>query len=138
MFIALSSLSASLATKCKFINNEPCITRTTLIDLNPDQKCKRDKCQRECKKPITNYVCKKNWNAWNPNAYLLESAKYWEMNIQNKQVHEISLKWFSNCLWDCVNQLIIILSILFTSSHIVINNSYYLLLLHKILGKTKT
>ena len=34
MFIALLSFSGSLAFKCMSLNNEPCMTRPTLIDLN--------------------------------------------------------------------------------------------------------
>ena len=34
MVIALLTFSRSLATKCKSFNNEPCIIRLTLIDLN--------------------------------------------------------------------------------------------------------
>ena len=33
--IALLSFSESLATKCVSLNNEPCMARPTLIDLNP-------------------------------------------------------------------------------------------------------
>ena len=39
VFLALFSFSASLATTCKFLKNEPCITRATLIDLNHDELC---------------------------------------------------------------------------------------------------
>ena len=35
MFIVLLSYSESLATKCLFLNNESCMVRPTLIDLNP-------------------------------------------------------------------------------------------------------
>ena len=43
LFIALLDFSSSLArvaevsdlTKCLFLNNEPCIVRPTLIDINP-------------------------------------------------------------------------------------------------------
>ena len=34
VFIVLLSFSRSLATKCVSVNNEPCRTRPTLIDLN--------------------------------------------------------------------------------------------------------
>ena len=34
MFIVLLSFSESLATKCLFLNDEPCMVRPTLIDLN--------------------------------------------------------------------------------------------------------
>ena len=33
--IVLLSFSESLATKCVSLNNEPCMARPTLIDLNP-------------------------------------------------------------------------------------------------------
>ena len=32
-------LNESLTTKCKSLNKEPCITRSTLIDLRPDELC---------------------------------------------------------------------------------------------------
>ena len=35
IFIALLSFSESLTTKCVSLNNEPCMIRPTLIDLNP-------------------------------------------------------------------------------------------------------
>ena len=35
LFIVLLSFSESLATKCLFLNDEPCIIRPTLIDMNP-------------------------------------------------------------------------------------------------------
>ena len=35
VFIALLSFSRSLATKCVSLNNEPCMIRANLIDLNP-------------------------------------------------------------------------------------------------------
>ena len=35
MFIVLLSFSESLATKCLFLNDESCMVRPTLIDLNP-------------------------------------------------------------------------------------------------------
>ena len=35
VFILLLSFSGSLATKCVSLNDEPCMVRPTLIDLNP-------------------------------------------------------------------------------------------------------
>ena len=35
VFNLLLNLSESLATKCLFFSNEPCMVRPTLIDLNP-------------------------------------------------------------------------------------------------------
>ena len=35
LFIALLSFSISLATKCLFLNEEPCMARPTLINMNP-------------------------------------------------------------------------------------------------------
>ena len=35
LFIALLSFSESLATKCLFLNDQPCMVRPTLIDMNP-------------------------------------------------------------------------------------------------------
>ena len=35
VFIVLLSFSKSLAIKCVSLNNEPCMIRPTLIDLNP-------------------------------------------------------------------------------------------------------
>ena len=37
LFIVLLSFSSSLATKCLFLNDEPCMVRPTLIRLNPVQ-----------------------------------------------------------------------------------------------------
>ena len=34
LFIVLLCFSSSLATKCLFLNYEPCMVRPTLIDLN--------------------------------------------------------------------------------------------------------
>ena len=33
--IVILSFSKSLATKCLFLNDEPCMVRPTLIDMNP-------------------------------------------------------------------------------------------------------
>ena len=35
LFIVSLSFSSSLATKCLFLNDEPCMVRPTLLDLNP-------------------------------------------------------------------------------------------------------
>ena len=35
VFIVLLSFTESFATKCLFLNDEPCTIRPTLIDLNP-------------------------------------------------------------------------------------------------------
>ena len=35
VFIVLLSFSVSLATKCMFLNDESCMVRPTLIDMNP-------------------------------------------------------------------------------------------------------
>ena len=35
MFIRLLNFSSFLATKCMCLNNEPCMIRFTLLDLNP-------------------------------------------------------------------------------------------------------
>ena len=35
MFTVLLSFSESLATKCLFLNDEPCMIRPTLMDMNP-------------------------------------------------------------------------------------------------------
>ena len=54
MFIILLSFSSSLATKCVSLNDEPCIVRSTIIDLNPvELKCypfiiSLDKCNGSC------------------------------------------------------------------------------------------
>ena len=37
MIVVLLSFSESLATKCLFLNDGPCMVRPTLIDLNPVQ-----------------------------------------------------------------------------------------------------
>ena len=54
VFIILVSFSSSLATKCVSLNDEPCIVRSTIIDLNPvELKCypliiSLDKCNGSC------------------------------------------------------------------------------------------
>ena len=35
LFIALLSFSESLAKKCQFLNDQPCVDRPTNIDMNP-------------------------------------------------------------------------------------------------------
>ena len=35
VFIVLISFSEALATKCLFLNDEPCMVRSALIDMNP-------------------------------------------------------------------------------------------------------
>ena len=35
MFVVLLSVSSSLAAECVSLNDEPCMIRPTLIDLNP-------------------------------------------------------------------------------------------------------
>ena len=37
MFIALLIFSESLATKYLFSNDEPCIVRPNVVDMNPDE-----------------------------------------------------------------------------------------------------
>ena len=37
LFIVLLSFSISLATKCLILNDEPCMVRPTLIDMNPNE-----------------------------------------------------------------------------------------------------
>ena len=54
MFIVLISFSTSLVTKCLFLNDESCMVRPTLIDLNPvglkyySFMISLDKCTRSC------------------------------------------------------------------------------------------
>ena len=54
VFIILLSFSSFLATKCVSLNDEPCIVRSTIIDLNPvELKCypliiSLDKCNGSC------------------------------------------------------------------------------------------
>ena len=54
VFMILLSFSSSLATKCVSLNDEPCIVRSTIIDLNPvELKCypliiSLDKCNGSC------------------------------------------------------------------------------------------
>ena len=38
MFIVLLSFSESLATKCLFLNDEPCMLRPNLININPNMR----------------------------------------------------------------------------------------------------
>ena len=35
LFIVLLTFNKSLATKCLFLNDEPCMVRPALIDMNP-------------------------------------------------------------------------------------------------------
>ena len=37
LFFVLLGFSKSLATKCLFLNDEPCMVRSTLIDMNPNE-----------------------------------------------------------------------------------------------------
>ena len=37
MFIALLRVSKSLATKCLFLNDKPCMVRPTIIDMSPNE-----------------------------------------------------------------------------------------------------
>ena len=39
--IALLSFSGALAIKCIILNNQPCMTRPTLINLNPNKDNER-------------------------------------------------------------------------------------------------
>ena len=54
VFIVLLSFSESLATKYLFLNNEPCMIRPTIIDLNPAEfkyyifMISLDKCTGSC------------------------------------------------------------------------------------------
>ena len=54
MFITFINFSGSLATKCVSLNNEPCMTRPTLIGLNPIElkyypfMVRLDKCDGSC------------------------------------------------------------------------------------------
>ena len=54
IFVALLTFSESLATKCLSLNNEPCMVRPTLIDLNPIEinyypfMISLDKCNGSC------------------------------------------------------------------------------------------
>ena len=54
IFIVLLSFSSSLATKCLSFNDEPCMVRPTLIDLNPvalkyyPLMISLDKCSESC------------------------------------------------------------------------------------------
>ena len=53
-FIVLLSFRKSLAAKCMSLNNEPCMARPTLIDLNPTELnyypfvISLDKCNEMC------------------------------------------------------------------------------------------
>ena len=54
VFIVLLSFSSSLATKCLSFNDEPCMVRPTLVDLNPVElkyypfMISLDKCNGSC------------------------------------------------------------------------------------------
>ena len=54
VFNTLLSFSGSLANKCLFLNNEPCMIRPTFTDLNPSELIyypfviRLDQCNRSC------------------------------------------------------------------------------------------
>ena len=65
VFIVLLSFSESLATKCLFLNDESCMVRPTLIDLNPVElkyyafMISLDKCCRSFPSLISKNMCSK-------------------------------------------------------------------------------
>ena len=54
MLVGLLSFGGSLATKYVSLNNQPCVTKPTLVDLNPDDLrydpfiFSLDRCYRSC------------------------------------------------------------------------------------------
>ena len=67
VLIVLLHFSESLATKCVLLNNEPCMVRSSLIDLNPAELkyypfiVSLDKCTGSCDVLLPKiYVLKKN------------------------------------------------------------------------------
>ena len=56
MFIALLGFSKSLATKCLFLNDEPCMVRPTIINMNPNEL-------KYYPSMISLNKCAGNWNA---------------------------------------------------------------------------
>ena len=71
VFIVLLSFSSPLAIKCVSLNNEPCIIRPTLIDLNPVElkpcMISLDKCSESC-------------NVLSPKIYIRRETRY--MNVK--------------------------------------------------------
>ena len=65
VFIILLRFSSSLATKYLSLNDEPCMIRPTLIDLNPVElkyypfMISLHKCSGSCNVYLQNYVFKK-------------------------------------------------------------------------------
>ena len=66
VFIALLSFSSSLTrdqTKCLFLNDEPCMVRPTLIDLNPFEfrfypfMISLHKCSGSCNNVLSSKIC---------------------------------------------------------------------------------
>ena len=47
---------------------------------NSNQKCSQEKCQCECKKPIKQGACKKDY-VWNPSTYTCEADRFWKSII---------------------------------------------------------
>ena len=64
VFIRLLCFSASLATRCMSLNNEPCMTRPTFIDLNHFKfnyypyMIRLDKCNGSCNNATDNLSAK--------------------------------------------------------------------------------
>ena len=54
VFIVLLSFRGSLATKCISLNNEPCLTNTTIIDLNPGDLIQGQNQNYKCKNKNVN------------------------------------------------------------------------------------
>ena len=63
LFIVLLTFNKSLATKCLFLNDEPCMVRPTLIDMNPAElkyypfMINLNKCTRSCNVLSPKIVC---------------------------------------------------------------------------------
>ena len=156
-FIALLSFGRSLATECTSLNNELCVARLTIIELNPVElkyylfimsldKCSGScKCNSECKNYCT---CINDYNC-NPSTCIFENGKYLEHIVDDSVIicdeiiyvidivptnvsinsDDKNIRWKMNCYS--------LLSVSFISDHITIYNHYYLLSLCKTLVKTK-
>ena len=96
VFIALLSFSKSLATRCLFLNDEPCMVRSTLIDLNPfDLKyypfmISLDKCTGSC-------------NVLSPKICIATETKYIKVKAFNVIINKSETKTISNVFYVIVN-----------------------------------
>ena len=121
MFIVLLSFSESLArdrTKCLSLNDEPCMVRSTLIDLNPvELKCcpfmtSLDKFNGSCNLlwpkicvPKKKYINVKVFHTITNNAKTMKKHISCDCKCKfNSTTHKIT-KWNKKCQCECKNYL---------------------------------